>query len=205
MVSLISLGAAQVGHCWPSLAAPAVECSSRGLIWSAGGLRLSCLSAPCSAETVPATAHWLAVLSSLSEWCFSSVGVLSPLSEYLSLSLPLCFGAAEFLSHLPSLKPVALEVVVELVLQVAAVHVAAALADELVPWTVVAVGESLAAVAGFAVEDARYPVAVLGLAAEGLVLVSSGCPLPAHSPLHLGPAACSLHTEDFLSAEIVCC
>jgi len=94
------------------------------------------------------------------------------------------------------------------VLQIAVVHVAAALADKHVPWIVVAVGKvvhSLAAAAGFAVQDAQYPVAVLGLAAEGLIPVSSVCPLPAHSPLHFGSAACFLHTKDIFSTQIVCC
>ena len=125
-----------------------------------------CLSAPCSAETVPPTA----------------------------LSLQLCFGAAEFLSYPPHSKLFDL--------------VVAALVDEPVSWTVVAVDEgvhSLAVAPGFAVEDVQFPVAVLGLAAVGLAPVSSGCPHPAHSPLHFGPAACSLHTEVLLSAQIMCC
>ena len=141
---------------------------------------MSCLSAPCSAETVPPTARWLAVLP--------------PLSECLSPSLPLCFGAGEFPSSLPQSKLFAL--------------VVAALADELVPWIVVAVGEvvhSVAAVPGLPLEAVHSLVTVHGFAVEGLVPVSSGCPPPAHSPLHFGPAACSLHTEDLLSAQIVYC
>ena len=149
---------------------------------------MSCLSAPCSAETVPPTAHWLAALSSLSEWC---VGVLFPLSECPSLSLQFCFGAAELPSSLPQSKLVA--------------FVVAVLVDEV--WIVVAVGEVrfLAAAHGFPVEDVQFLLAVLGLVVEDLAPVSSGCPLPARSPLHFEPAACSLHTEDLLSAQLVCC
>ena len=136
---------------------------------------------------MPPTAHWLAVLSPLSEWCGSSVEVLFP-------SLLVHFGAVDFPSSLSQSKVVAV--------------VTVALADEFVPWIVAAVGEvvhSVAAVPGFAVEVVLYPVVVFGLAAEGLVLVSTGYLLPAHFPLHFGPAACSLHTEGFLSAQIVCC
>ena len=87
---------------------------------------MSYLSVQCSAETVLPTARWLAVLSPLSEWCDPCFGVLPP---YLQL----CFEGAEHSSSLPQSKLVALEVAADCVQHIAVVHVAAALADELVP------------------------------------------------------------------------
>ena len=119
-------------------------------------------------------------------------GVLSSLSESLSLSLSLqlFFGTAEYLSSLPQAKLIALEIVVELVLHSVAVRAVASAADECVPQTVTAVS-------GLAVEAVDFTVAILGLAAEDLIAVSSGCPLPAHAPLHLGMlhALCILRTS----------